>query len=73
MRQNDGTDRVCLGHPLLKSTHEIGGLVGGKQAVHMAKHFTPSTGQALQETGGRLQKSVDFADMHSVGKGGRVV
>lgn len=64
---------MCLGHLQLKSTHEIGGLKGGKQAEHMAKHFTPSTGRALQETGGRLQESVDFADVHSVGRGSRVV
>lgn len=56
---------MCLGHPLLKFTHEIGALLGGRQATHMAKHHTPSAGHALQETDGRLRKSKDFGDAHS--------
>jgi hypothetical protein len=35
---------VCLGHPQLKSTHEIQSRRGGKQAAHMAKHNYPLLG-----------------------------
>ena len=47
--------------------------MGCRQAGYMAKHFTPPAGHVLQETGKRLQKSKDFGDAQSLGRGGGVL
>lgn len=50
---------VCLGHQVLKNTHEILRLRLGRQAGHMAKHNALVARQKLLETGRHLQKSTD--------------